>query len=138
MRAGYYDALRVIYGLTGKIYYIEQKAEECYYLRQFLETKPEIIERLLESCKLEHETGLFLRNFVEVVLPLIAAELKLSKDWTYEGLYLAMLEAAAKLYKVPKYRIYTVEELLEEVRRKAAGKELTAETPEFVRVILNR
>jgi len=138
MRAGYYDALRVIYGLTGKIYYIEQKAEECYYLRQFMQIKPELMARLLESYKLEQETGLALRNLVEVILPLMAVELKLGKDWTYESLYLTMLEAAAKFFKVPKYRIYTVEDLLDTVRSKAAGKELTEETPEAVRVILNR
>ena len=37
MKIGYYDAKRVIYGLAGKIYYIEENHEECYYLEQLLE-----------------------------------------------------------------------------------------------------
>ena len=36
---GYYDAKRLILGLSGKIYYIEEKEEECYYLNQFLQLR---------------------------------------------------------------------------------------------------
>lgn len=138
MRAGYYDALRAVYGLVGDRYYIEQKSEECYYLRQFLDVRPEIIERLLEDCGLEQETERYLRNYVEAGLSHVASRLKLRKDWTYKSLYLAMLEETARFYRMPRYRVYTVEELVEEVRKKAAGKELAPGTPEFVRMILNR
>ena len=37
MKIGYYDAQRMIYGLQGKIYYIEENEEECYYLRKLLQ-----------------------------------------------------------------------------------------------------
>ena len=35
MKIGYYDAKRVIYGLAGTIYYIEQTKEEWYYEKKF-------------------------------------------------------------------------------------------------------
>lgn len=138
MRAGYYDALRAIYGLKGSIYYIEQKAEECYYLKQLMQIRPEVMESLLTACQLEQESGLELRNYIEVILPLFAAELKLGKNWNYQSLYLAMLEGAAKFFRVPKYRIYTEGELLRAVCQKASEREWPEEMPGFVRVILNR
>lgn len=138
MKIGYYDALRTIYGLEGSIYYIEQKEEECYYLRQFLQIRPEVLEGLLAACKLEAEKELSLRNYVEVILPLLAAELKLGKGWTYKSLYLAMLEDAARLFRVPRYRVYTVEELWKTVSDRAEGRGLLENVPAFVHVILNR
>lgn len=138
LRTGYFDALRAIYGLEGAIYYIEQNAEECYYLRQLIQIQPQVLEQLLASYDLEREEGRELRNYMEVVLPLLAAELKLGKEWNYHTLYLAMLEATAKLLRISKYRIYTVEELRELVCQKSEGKELAEDTPGFVHVILNR
>lgn len=138
MKIGYYDALRAVYGLEGRIYYIEQKEDECYYLRQFINICPEILEWLLDNYKLEQDQDLALRNYVEVILPLMAVEFKLGKEWSYRSLYLAMLEAAARLLKIPRYRIYTAGELLELVRSKAGGQEITEDTPEFMRIILNR
>ena len=138
MKIGYYDAMRMLYGLEGKIYYIEQKAEECYYLRQFIQIRPEVLERLLAVCKLEGAGELSMRNYIELILPVFASELKLGKNWCYRSLYLAMLEAAAKLLRVPKYRIYTVEELWQAAADKAAGREISPDMPEFVHVILNR
>ena len=32
MKIGYYDAKRMVYGLKGKFFYIEENQVECYYL----------------------------------------------------------------------------------------------------------
>ncbi len=37
IKRGYFDTMRMIYGLSGKIYYIDEQAEECYYLKQLTE-----------------------------------------------------------------------------------------------------
>ena len=55
---------------------------------------------------------------MEKILPGVAMELKLSREWTYKELYLAILEATAKICRIPKYRVYTVEELREEVKNR--------------------
>lgn len=135
MKIGYYDAMRAIYGLEGTIYYIEQNPEECYYLRQFMEIHPDLLNLLLAAYKIDQDPSLALRSFMEVILPSIAVELKLGKGWNYKSLYLAMLEATAKWYKVAKYQIYTVRELLETTRSRAAKKGVTEETPIFMRII---
>ena len=88
MRIGYYDAKRVIYGLKGRIYYIEETQEECYYKTR--------IQKLTEIERKQTAFGL-----------------RMPLGCTEEELYLAMLEASAKLLRVPKYRIYTTDELFE-------------------------
>ena len=137
MRLGYYDALRVIYGLEGKIYYVEQTQKECYYLRQLVQIRPEVMQGLLEAYELSTEPEQQLRNYLEVLLPLLAARLKLPNDWSYSSLYLAILESAARLLKVPRYRIYTVQELLEAVKDRFGKKEDTEEFPEYMQIVLD-
>ena len=136
MRMGYYDALRMLYGLEGKIYYIEQTPEEGYYLKRLIGISSEVMGELLAEHK--RESGLDLREYLERFLPQIAAELKLGSDWSYKTLYLTMLEASARMLRIGKYRVYTVEELETAVRKKAQGQEGVQELPAFVRVILNR
>ncbi len=137
MKIGYYDAKRVIYGLAGKIYYIEENHEECYYLEQLLEIPHISYEGLTASYHLSPKPRDSLRTLTEVVFPALALEFKLGKYWTYRELYLAVLEATAKLCKVPKYCIYTVEELKEKViqRLRMLGKEDKEMMPAFIRFL---
>ena len=135
MRMGYYDALRMLYGLQGKIYYIEENEEECYYLKQLIGIQEDVLTFLLNAHKLE--SGVGLRGYMEVILPLIAAELKLGSDWNYRSLYLSVLEASARLFRIGQYRVYTVEELKTAVKKKARDAVLE-ELPAFVRIILDR
>ena len=123
----------MIYGLSGKIYYIDEQAEECYYLKQLTELNQDIYEYLMEVYKLNAEPEQYLRKLIEIILPVIADELQLSRDWNYRELYLSMLEAAARICRIQKYKIYTVEELQNKVRGKL--KDLDGELPAFVQII---
>ena len=137
MRLGYYDALRAIYGLQGKIYYVEQTREECYYLKQLVQAKPEVPAALLEAYELDRSPEQEMRSFVELLLPLLAVELKLPKDWNYSSLYLAILETAARHCKVHRYRVYTVQQLLEETKRKIRENGIPEGMPDCVQLILD-
>ncbi len=134
IKRGYFDTMRMLYGLSGKIYYIDEQEEECYYLRQLTELSPDILRRLQEMYKLEEGQERFLRNLTEIILPVIAQEVKLSKDWTYRELYLSMLEATAKMCRISKYKIYTLEELKQKVKDKIEGLS-GEEVPAFVQII---
>ena len=112
MKIGYFDAKRMLYGLIGRIYYIEQTREEWYYER--------ILEELTEVEKAE-----------------IAFILKLSLGFSDMELYLAMLEACAKLLRVPKYQIYTVQELEEAVTQRYEILEDKMNLPRFVHIFMN-
>ena len=139
MTIGYYDALRVLYGLKGRIYYIDSELGEQECLLRFL--IPAVVsQRFLEEYGLELENGASpYRDILEKLLPAVAQELKLEKNWGYQDLYLAMLEASAKLLRVQKHQIYTENELLGEVRRKweAMAEEKREKLPDFVEYILS-
>lgn len=118
MKIGYYDAKRMVYGLKGKIYYIEENQEECYYLKQLVQIPESSLERLCQWHHIKGSAESRYRSLTELILPGTALELKLSREWNYKELYLAALEATAKLCRVPKYQIYTVEELVGKIQEK--------------------
>lgn len=111
-KIGYYDAKRMIYGLQGQIYYIEQTREPWYY--------EEILNGLSEIEKAE-----------------IAFVLRLPRKYTDEEFYLAMLEASAKLLRVPKYQIYTVNQLEEAVYHMYEKRKNTINLPRFVHIFMD-
>ena len=111
MKIGYYDAKRLLYGLTGTIYYIEQTKEEWYHEKKF--------EGLTEHDRKE-----------------IAFWLKLPLHTKAEELYLAMLEASAKYLRVPKYRIYTVEGLFDLVKERYEKRNNEESVPYFTELLL--
>lgn len=92
LKIGYFDAKRLIYGLDGYIYYLEQTHEDTWYTEQM-----EILSDL-EKAEM---------RFV----------LKIKPGCSDKDLLIAMLEASAKLLRVPKYQIYTVDELWNEVQK---------------------
>ena len=110
-KMGYCDAKRMIYGLVGRIYYIEQTREEWYY--------DKILKILSDKEKAE-----------------IAFALRMSRKSPSVEIYLTMLEASAKLLRVPKYRLYTVEELEKEVYRRYKKYEDSNKLPKFVHLLI--
>lgn len=134
LKRGYFDTMRVLYGLAGKIYYIDEQEKECYYLSQLTELSQDIYAYLTDVYKLELQESREVRNLIEVILPVIAEEMKLSKDWSYKELYLSILEATAKICRIQKYKIYTLQELQDKVREKLLTLE-GEELPAFVQII---
>ena len=88
MKIGYFDAKRMLYGLEGIIYYIDQEHSDEWYER-----------RMRDITDLERAELYFV--------------LKLLPGYTDKELYMAMLEACAKYVRIPKYCIYKVDELRE-------------------------
>lgn len=134
---GYLDGMRAIYGLKGLIYYIDEEHTEMHYLRELLEIPIETREELLEMYRLEEPKRLWSRRMTEKILPAIAMKLKLGSDWDYQELFLGMLEATAKMCRVSKGRIYTVEELMDEVAARTDEIEEADRELDFVKIILS-
>lgn len=132
LKIGYYDTQRLLYQLSGRIYYIDESEKECYYVRQLTSINETVMEFLNNSYAPKSTKPLY-RTYMEDTLGIIAEKLKLRK-YDYKTLYLSILEATAKLLKVPKYSIYTVEELLASVREKQEWEEL----PAFAYLVLDR
>lgn len=107
---GYYDGMKKIRNLCGKLYYLESDYNEEYYLRQLLQL-PDAIYMPDGNDTIIHAQSL--RNILEAELPLRAKTLKLKKGWTYKELYLTLLESAAGKLRINRYHVYSDQELLE-------------------------
>lgn len=137
MTIGYFDAMRLIYGLAGKIYYLEQIKEEWYYINKLINMHTDVINMISEERKLSTDPHTARRRLMEEILPQAAAELRLPDDWDYVQLFTAMLEAAAKFLRVHKYQVYTVDELLGIVKERGKEKKNDKGLPMFVCIIIN-
>lgn len=111
MKIGYYDAKRMLYGLEGIIYYIEQEYPDAWYERR-------------------------MRNLTELEKRTLAIVLRLPVSVTDKELYMGMLEAGAKLMRVPKYRVYTVDELRKDVRERYEHLAHTYDLPGFMETLI--
>lgn len=118
MLLGYYDAMRLLYGLCGKHYYIDAPGTEAYYFDRMLselELLKLYIRPVLKEEDWEHLEGY--RPFTEQIFPHLAVKLKLKENWNYKELYLAVLEEMAKKLRLKRLHIYTSEELIKEVQK---------------------
>lgn len=138
MTIGYYDGIRALKGLKGKGYYLDTLGKESEnYFKLFACMKESVIQAFMEYFKVEEEQGEYQRKLFEIILPAIAAKLRLEKNWTYELLYLSMLEVAARRLKVSKYAVYTLEQLIELIQSKGRKRKKEEEKDKFVECIKN-
>ena len=107
MKIGYYDAKRMLYGLEGIIYYIDQEYSDEWYERR-------------------------MRDVSELEKAELAFRLKIAPGYTDKEIYLAVLEASAKQLQVPKYRIYTVDEVSKLVQERYEILADSLELPGFI------
>ena len=99
MVLGYYDAQRVLYGLSGRDYYIDRTMteEEAYSL-------------LLSHTR---NPGISLRELNEEILPALSKKLGCEGD--YYDLFLALLERMAQASSISPFRIRTDREFYQEI-----------------------
>ena len=110
LKIGYYDAKRMVYGLKGLIYYIDSDRDEEEYTTM-------------------------LSNISEKTRKEIRAKLRLPHTATNETLYLAMLEASAKYFRIPKYQVYTENGLSELVHIQYAKRKEEPGLPGFIHTL---
>ena len=119
MTLGYYDAKRFLYGLAGRIYYIDAPGSEPYYFDKMM-SELELLKIYVEE-DMDQETRESLngyRMFTETLFPRMAVEFKLKDDWNYRDLYIAILEDLAKRLKINRFQIYTVDRLIGKIMMK--------------------
>ncbi len=112
MTLGYYDAKRFLYGLAGRIYYIDAPNSEPYYFDKMM-SELELLKLYLKDWIQEEDTNSLsgYRVFMEKVFPRLAEEYKLKEGWDYKDMYLGLLEDMARRLKIRRFQIYTVDEL---------------------------
>ncbi|MBQ2880309.1 MAG: patatin-like phospholipase family protein, partial [Anaerotignum sp.] len=103
MTLGYYDGMKMLYGLSGVKYYID---------RQWSEMEAYMVLQGLARRFSEEEISL--REINEELLPQLARKLKV-KDGNYHDLLVHFLEWHAEEAEISPFSIRTERELLEEV-----------------------
>ena len=116
MLLGYFDAMRMLYGLEGRIYYLDAPEGEEYYFA-----------RLMAEAGQLTKNSRPLRCYTEEIFPETAAKLGLKEGWDYKELYLALLEKRAKKCRLSRFAIYTPNQLLEAVNRFGPAETLDSE-----------
>ena len=97
MAIGYMDARRVLYGLHGRLYYVERSMSERAALEWILARRGEAEGSL--------------RDYLETELPRTARQLD-AADMDYYDLMLALAEQKADRCNLPKLRVYADRDLL--------------------------
>lgn len=106
LRLGYYDAKKMMYGLSGITYYIDRNMTEQEAYAQLL--------RFIRGYGRSHGSPFTDRTINEKILPSMASRLKVPKG-TYYDIFIAALENAAESAGIEKFAYYTEQELLSKV-----------------------
>lgn len=119
MQLGYFDGKRMLYGLSGRIYYIDAPGGEPYYFDRLMSESIWLISQVRPELVRDQDDRTGYRVYTEKIFPQLAKELKLKGGWDYKELYLSMLEDLARKHRIGRFRIYTVEELSKLIQKKA-------------------
>lgn len=119
MLLGYFDGKRMLYGLSGRVYYIDAPEGEPYYFDKMMTEIQGLMSWLKPELGLEEAEIPGYRQYTETVFPQLAKELKMKDGWDYKELYLSILEDLARQYRISRFKIYTVEEMLNLIHKKA-------------------
>ena len=118
MKLGYFDAMRMIYGLAGRKYYIDMPYTEAYYFDKMMSELAVLqlyLTPYVKDIDLDKISGY--RAYTEKIFPSLAKKLKLDNNWDYRDLYGAFLEMCAKKMELEVFQIYTPDDIIGRVHR---------------------
>ncbi len=129
MLLGYFDSKRMLYGLAGRVYYINAPEGETYYFDKMMTEIHVLLSYLKPEFTRDEEDMPGYRKYTETIFPQLAKELRMKEGWDYKDLYLSLLEDLAKQYRISRFKIYTVDEILNLIHKKAGAAALRAYIP---------
>ena len=129
MLLGYFDSKRMLYGLAGRVYYINAPEGETYYFDKMMTEIHVLLSYLKPEFTRDEEDMPGYRKYTETIFPQLAKELRMKEGWDYKALYLSLLEDLAKQYRIGRFKIYTVDEMLNLIHKKAGAAALRALIP---------
>lgn len=116
MKLGYFDGLRLLYGLEGRWYYLDAPEPEEYYAGLLLNQMDRLKELIAPELAQGEESGKpAARYYMEDLFPRLAGEWKLKETWDYKELYLAILEHAARRQRLGRFQVYTPKQLFDKL-----------------------
>lgn len=119
LQLGYYDTMRLLKQLKGRKYYIIPEDEDKVF--EILRSLPDALVRdlgnLFKIKKMPIKRMLF-----EGIIPEIADLLGLKASSEYQDILIGLLEVPAEANGVERFRIYTMEEFIDEIKAYIEGK----------------
>lgn len=124
MQLGYLDAMRLLYDLKGRKYYIEMPDTEEHYFHKLMAERVLLQNYLLPYMDQEESGQLSgYRVYTEKIFPHLAKKLKLESDWNYRDLYGAFLELCARKMNLEVLKIYSVDDIIDRVQKECNNQE---------------
>lgn len=111
IQMGFYDTLRRLQGLSGRLYCIQRPAEDWAFPR-FLTLPGQLIGQACHLAGLEQQDLSPRRALLEQLLPLIAQKLD-CETGDYTDLLAAMAENRAQRGQIDRFRLYDLAEFLQ-------------------------
>ncbi len=118
---GYYDGLRALRGLAGERYYIEADFPRDFGFKYLLSLDEKIREDI--NSLLGFKYGDSRRVLFEYSIPKLGSILGLEKDFSYDELIISLLEKLGENREVDRFKLYSYQELKNEVRIKKRPKQ---------------
>lgn len=118
MLVGRCDALRLIKGLAGRQYYLENAPGENDFFTLFTAFEPKAIRAITELMNLDE--GEPKRLLFEKILPAAARECGLPQSAGYREIALAILERRAKERNIERLRIFDYADFIKTVKQTPA------------------
>ncbi|NSW89574.1 MAG: patatin-like phospholipase family protein [Firmicutes bacterium] len=130
---GYFDTLKIFNKLKGKRYYIKPINDDDFFIKYLIGLENQKIEKVCSLFGLENVYGK--RALFEYVIPKIADILGVPSNASYEDIAAVLVEEVARIYGVERFKVYTIEELIVEIKKKYKPEEenFIKEIPAFLR-----
>lgn len=116
LKLGYYDALRVIDGLKGSKYYIDNSNNPDFFTKLLWRLSKEncdIIGEIFGYKDIPHRRMLF-----EFIIPRVVDLMDLGKDRDYEDICIELCELIALELEMERFKIYELSDFLKEIYMK--------------------
>lgn len=119
LQMGYYDTMRKLRGLKGRKYYIVPESEDKVF-DIFCKLPDMLVKELGKLLKIKDMP--VKRMLFESIIPELANLLDLKAASEYQDIFIGLLEVLAEDSGVNKYRIYSMEEFIREIKAYSEGK----------------
>jgi NTE family protein len=119
LQMGYYDTMRMLKGLKGRTYYIMPENEDKVF-DMFYRLPDALVNELGKLFKIK---GMPVKRMIfESIIPLLVNTMKLDNTSEYQDVLIGLLEILAEDYGADKYKIYTINEFVSEIKALSTGK----------------
>jgi NTE family protein len=113
LQMGYYDTMRILKGLKGRKYYIIPENEDIIF--DIFCKLPDTL--VMELGKLFRVKEMAIKRMLfERIIPQLVNIMKLEVSSDYQDTLIGLLEVLAEENGVNRYKIYTMKELIEELK----------------------